>query len=227
MPPKAAPKPAAKATKAPAKPADKPAAAKPAAEKKPAAKAPAAGAGNGVYVKGLGDANVEAVTGIFAAAGDVSGVRLRRNKYALVWFANGASVKKAVDTFNNKELKGKTLSVAAAKSGPKADNKGASKVVFVAPIFRGNTTRDQAKALFAGCGKIAKLRTYRNNSAFVYFSSSAEAQKAVKDKDGQTFKNVKLRVKLSARSAERDAKRVAAGKARGSVKKTLHAKPKA
>ena len=229
MPPKAAPKPAAKATKA-AAPAPKAAAPAPKEAAKPAPApekkaAPAASAGNGVYVKNLGDAGVESVTAIFSAAGAVSGVRLRRNKYAIVFFQQAASVKKAIETFNGKDLKGQKLSVVAAKSGAKADKKADSKVVFVAPIFRGNTTKAQAKALFAGCGKITKMRTYHNNCAFVYFDSAAAAQKAVKDKDGQTFKNNKLRVKLSGRSAERDAKRLAIAKARSLVKQARHAAP--
>jgi RNA recognition motif-containing protein len=214
MPPKAAPKPAAKPAAKAAAPAAKPAAkaaaapaAKPAAKQAtqaaPAAKAAPkaavqAGAGNGVYVKGLGPADVDAVKAIFAAAGNVVDVRLRRNKFAIVFFDNAAAVKKAVDTFNNKEVKGHTLSVAAAKAGPKVQKSTAT--VFIAPLFRQNTTRNQIRAIFEGCGKITKLRTYRTNFAYVTFENAAAAQKAIASKNGQTFRNKKLTVKQSTRA---------------------------
>lgn len=216
MPPKAAPKPAAKAAAkaAPAaKPAAKPAAAKPAAKAaapaaKPAAKAAApakpaakavAGSGTGVYVKGLGSANVEAVKALFAAAGAVSQVRLRRNKFAIVIFDNAAAVKKACDSFNNKEVQGQQLSVVAAKAGPKSNAHEGTATVFVSPVFRSNTTRNQIRGIFEGCGKITKLRTYHGNYAFVTFDSAASAAKAIKDKNGQTFRNRQLTVKASVR----------------------------
>jgi hypothetical protein len=192
------PKPAAKtAAKAAAKPAAKPAAAKPAAA---APKKAAAPAGNGVYVKGLGDASVQDATAIFGAAGKVTDVRLRRNKYAIVHFDNAAAVKRAVDTFNNKDVKGNKPSVVAAKSGPKADKHVGSSVVFVSPLFRQGTSKKQVRELFAPCGKIAKVHTYRNNFAFIYFADAAAAQKAIKDKNGATFNGKKLLVKASVKT---------------------------
>ena len=208
MPPKAAPKPAAKKAAAAAKPAAKAAAPKAAA--KPAAKAAAAkpaaskpttaktvSSGNGVYVKGLGDADVAAVKALFANAGAVSQVRLRRNKFALVFFESAASVKKAVDSLNNKEVQGKTVTVTAAKTSPVTAASEGSKTVFAGPLFRTNTTRNQMRAIFDGCGKITKLRTYRQNYALVTFDSAASAAKAVSSKNGQTFKNKALKVALS------------------------------
>lgn len=219
MPPKPAAKTAAKAPAAKtATPAAKPAAKAAAPAAKAAAKAPAAktaaapaakaaapkvaapaGAGNGVYVKGLGDANVEAVKAIFSAAGNVTSVRLRRNKFALVFFETQAGVKKAVDAFNNKEVKGKTLTVSSAKAAQKSDAHVGTATVFVAPLFRQNTTRSQIRGIFAGAGKILKLRTYRGNYAFVTFDSTASAQKAISEKNGTTFRNKKLLVKASVR----------------------------
>ena len=212
MPPKAAPKPAAKKAAAPAaKPAAKQAApakaaAKPAAKQaapakaaaKPAASKPVS-SGNGVYVKGLGNADVDAVKALFANAGAISQVRLRRNKFALVFFESAASVKKAVDSFNNKTVQGQTITVSAAKTSPKADAHEGSKTVFASPLFRTNTTRNQMRAVFEGCGKITKLRTYRGNYAFVTFDTAAAAAKAVQSKNGQTFHNKKMLVKLSTR----------------------------
>jgi len=207
---KAAPaaKPAAKAAPA-AKPAAKAAAGKAAPAAKPAAKvaapAPAAAskpaaAGNGVYVRGLGDASVEAVKAIFAPAGNVADVRLRRNKFAIVFFEATASVKKAIDAFNGKDVKGHEVSVVAAKSAPKArKNLASATTVFVSPLFRQNTTRAQIRGIFEGCGKITKLRTYRNNFAFVTFDSAANAAKAIKEKNGATFRAKKLLVKASIR----------------------------
>ena len=210
MPPKAAPKPAAKkaaaapakaaaakpAAKAAAKPAAKQAAAPAKAAAKPTAKT--VSSGNGVYVKGLGNADVDAVKALFASAGAVSQVRLRRNKFALVFFESAASVKKAVDALNNKTVQGETVTVSAAKTSPKAASTEGSKTVFASPLFRTNTTRNQMRALFEGCGKITKLRTYRTNYALVTFDSAAAASKAVSSKNGQTFHNKTLSVKLSA-----------------------------
>jgi RNA recognition motif-containing protein len=200
MPPKAAAKaPAAKsAPKAAAKPAEKkPEAAKPKASS-------ATSASNGVHVKNWGKDGVDAAKTLFAGCGNVVDVKLRRGKYCLVWFDNSAAVKKAVDSFNGKELKGRQLSVAPAKSAPQADAHQNSTVVFAQPIFREATTRKQIFKLFSGAGKIAKLRTYRNNCAYVYFDSAAAAAKAIKDLNGTQFAGKPLTVKASTRSIEAD-----------------------
>jgi RNA recognition motif-containing protein len=218
MPPKASPKPAAKPAAKAAAPAAK--AAAPAAKQAPAKQAPAkvaaaktaapaakaaapaakpAVAGNGVYVKGLGQASVDAIKTIFQAAGTITNVRVRRNKYAIVFFETQASVKKAIDQFNGKEVQGKEVSVTSAKAAPKTTNTTDAVTVFVSPVFRQNATRNQVREVFKNCGKITKLRTYRTNHAFVTFDSAAAAQKAIKDVNGTTFRNKKLLVKASIR----------------------------
>ena len=206
MPAKAAPKTTAKPVEKKAAAATK-AAAKPAAAAKPVEKkaaAPKAAAGNGIYVKGLGEADAATVSALFEAkCGKVTKVQVRKGKYAQVFFDNSASVKKATETFNNKEVKGNLVTVAVAKSAPKAAAPDA-KTVFVSPIFGATTTRKQVFALFAGCGKVVRLRTYHNNSAFVYFDSAAAAQKAIKDKNGTDFQMKKLLVKTSVRTVEAD-----------------------
>jgi len=220
MPPKANPKPAAK-TSAPAKQAAKSGK----ATSQPAGKAPAQAAGksakgqtigkvasgakaanpsNGIYIKGLTTEDVDAVKAIFSTVGTVASARVRRRRFAQVFFETAASVKKACDQFNNKDFKGKQLSVVAAKTGPRLDRRVNTKVVVVRPVFRQNATRNQVRDLFRACGKIAKLRTYRQNYAVVYFDSAAAASKAIKDKDGSTFKDKALRVKPSVRSLEAD-----------------------
>lgn len=218
MPPKtaAAPaKPAAKAA-APAKaaPAPKaaapakaaPAPAKPAAAAAPAKAAPAkaaAGASNGVYVKNWGQGSVADAIAAFSAAGKVSRAQIRRGKYAIVFFETPAAVKKAIDSFNGKEVAGTTVTVTAAKTSPKADQHENSAVVFVGPIFRENTTRKQLFEFFAG-SKIVKLRRYEHNYAYVYFDSAATAQKVIKDKNGAQFHGKTLTVKPSTRSLEQE-----------------------
>ena len=200
MPPKTAAKAAAKpAAKAAAKPAEKKAEVKPKA-------ASTTSASNGVHVKNWGKDGVDAAKALFAGCGNVVDCKLRRGKYCLVWFDNSAAVKKAIDSFNGKELKGKTLTVGAAKSAPHADKHQNSSVVFAQPIFREATTRKQIFKLFQGAGKIMKLRTYHNNSAFVYFDSSAAAAKAVKDLNNTQFASKTLTVSLSTRSMEKDKK---------------------
>ncbi|KAL7709813.1 RNA binding protein [Lotmaria passim] len=198
---KAAPKPAAKAAapKAAAKaPAPKPAA-KAAA---PAAPKAAAGASNGVYVKNWGTGSVADAKAVFAAAGNVTKVQLRRHRYAIVFFDNSAAVKKAIDMFNEKEVLGQTVLVVPAKTSPKPDAHENSACVFVSPIFRPNTTKKQVMELFAGV-KVLRLRMYRQNFVYAYLDSAAAAKKFVAEKDGTEFRGHKLRVKLSARSLEK------------------------
>ncbi len=218
MPPKAAAAPAkAPAAKAAAKAAPAPKAAAPAPKAAaPAAKAAAPAAApkkaaatsnsNGVYVKNWGQGSVADATATFSAAGKVANVQIRRGKYALVFFENAAGVKKAVDSFNGKEVNGTTVIVTAAKTAPKADKHENSSVVFVGPIFRENTTRKELFALFAG-SKIVKLRTYEHNFAYVYLDSAAAAQKVIKEKNGTTFHGKVLTVKASTRSLEQEKSR--------------------
>lgn len=200
----AAPKAAAPAPKAAAPKPAAPAAAAPKVEKKAAVTTSAA---NGVYVKNWGQGSVADATAAFAAAGKISKVQIRRGKYALVFFENAAAVKKAIDTFNGKEVNGTVVSVSAAKTSPKADAHEGSASVFVGPIFRESTTRKEIFELFAGL-KVKKLRVYRQNHAFVFFENAAAAQKAM-EKNGTEFHGKKLTVKASVRSLEKDRKRAA------------------
>lgn len=203
--------PAKKAAAPAAKVAEKPAAAAPAAAA-PAAAAPvaapkkvaAAGAGNGVYVKGWGNEGCDACRTLFGASGKVTAVRVRRGKYAIVWFAEPAAVQKATSAFNGKTVKGATLTVSAAKSAPPASGLENATSVFVGPVFRGTTSKKQLSALFGGCGKVLKIRQYRNNTAFVYLDSTAAANKAVKDVTGKKLANVAVTVKLSRRTKAGD-----------------------
>ncbi|CAJ1011204.1 putative RNA recognition motif (RRM, RBD, or RNP domain) [Leishmania naiffi] len=198
--PKAAPKPAAKA------PAPKAAATKPPTKTAPKAAAPAArpasGSSNGVYVKNWGTGSVADATNVFSAAGKVIKVQLRRSRYALVFFDNSAAVKKAIDLFNEKEVLGQTVLVVPAKTSPKPDAHENSACVFVSPIFRASTTKQQIMELFAGV-KVQRLRTYRQNYVYAYLSSSAAAKKFVEEKNGVEFRGHTLRVALSARSLEK------------------------
>lgn len=230
MAPKAQPKAAAPAPKAAApaakKAEPKAAAAAPApkkaaepAPKKAAAPAPAAqpaaapktqkvtGAGNGVYVKHWPHDSCDVARSMFQGCGKVIAVRVRRGKFAIVWFDNAAAVKKAVDTFDNKTVKGNKLSVAPAKASPPAPITDAATSIFVSPIFRSTTSRKQLSEKFAAFGKVTKIRTYRHNFGFVYFDSNASAQKAVKEMNGKPIANRKVLVKLSRRSKDKDRKR--------------------
>jgi hypothetical protein len=226
MPPKAAPKPTAKpaaqAAKAPAakpsapaaKPAAKPAAATtgkaaaaaspaPKTAPKPAAKQVAAsspaGTANGVHIKGLTKESVDDVKKLLAGCGNISSVRLRRNKFALVWFDGAAGAKKAIESFNGKTVNGKQLSVHGSRASPKADKTIGAVTVFVSPIFSQMTNRKQVRDLFSGAGKITKLRLYRQNYAFVRFDSAASASNAIKNVNGKQFFNKQLTVKASVR----------------------------
>lgn len=201
MPAKAA-APAKKAA-SPAPKAASPKAAAPAA-KAAAPKVAAAPAGNGVYVKNWGVENAAAAKAAFEVAGPVTNVQIRRKKYALVFFENSAAAAKAVATFNNKEVCGTTVTVVAAKTTPKVNAHEGTQVVCVRPIFRSNTSRKAVMDLFKECGKVTKLRTYKNNSAFVYFADAAAAAKAVSTVNGKEFHQVKLAVKPSVRSAATD-----------------------
>ncbi|CBZ29462.1 putative RNA binding protein [Leishmania mexicana MHOM/GT/2001/U1103] len=211
MPAKAAAKPAKPATKAAPKPANKApapkaAAAKPVAKAAPKAAAPAArpasGPSNGVYVKNWGTGSVADATNVFSAAGKVTKVQLRRQRYAIVFFENSAAVKKAIDLFNEKEVLGQTVLVVPAKTSPKPDAHENSSCVFVSPIFRPSTTKMQVMELFAGV-KVLRLRMYRQNFVYAYLDSPAAAKKFVEEKNGTEFRGHTLRVALSARSLEK------------------------
>ncbi|RNF02083.1 RNA-binding protein, partial [Trypanosoma conorhini] len=97
-----APKSAAGAPK-PAAGAPKPAAVKETKQR------PAAGSHHGVYVKNWGQGSVDDAKAVFSGAGNVVGVRVRRRRYAIVFFENAAAVKKAIDLFNEKEVMGSVV----------------------------------------------------------------------------------------------------------------------
>ncbi len=217
---KSAEKPAEKAKTAPAAAAPVAAATAPAKAAAPAKKAKAAGGGsanNGVYIKNWGSEGSESLRAFFGSVGKISGTRLRRNRYAIVYYENPASVKKAVDTFNGKNVKGREVEVSPAVSGPKVKSTDGCKTVFVSPIFAGNTSRKQVRDQFQGYGKIVKLSIYRGNYAFVYYSDAAAAAKAAKEKTGAKFLGQALSVKLSKRTKERDEARAAKGVTRSQL----------
>ncbi|RNF10013.1 RNA binding protein-like protein [Trypanosoma conorhini] len=98
---------------------------------------------------------------------------------------------------------GSVVTVVPAKTSPKPDPHENSSVVFVSPIFRASTTKQQIRELFAGL-KVLRLRTYRNNYAYVYLDSPVAAQKVVKEKNGVEFRGKQLRVALSTRSLAKE-----------------------
>uniref|UniRef100_A0A0A9X4J2 RNA-binding protein lark n=1 Tax=Lygus hesperus TaxID=30085 RepID=A0A0A9X4J2_LYGHE len=175
--------------------------AKTAASAAPAAKAAARQppSSMGVYVKHWGNGSAEEAAAVFKAAGNVVKTQIRRHRYALVFFDTPAAVKKAIDLFNGKEVCGATIEVAPAKTTPKPDPHENSSCVFISPIFRTSTTKQQILELFQGM-KVLRLRTYRRNFANVYLDSPAAAEKFVKEKNGMEFRNHTLRVKLSSKS---------------------------
>lgn len=199
---KAAPAPKAAAPKATAPKAAAPKAAASKAAAKAAAPKAAAGSSNGVYVKNWGNGSVADATAIFGAAGNVQKAQIRRHRYALVFFDNAAAVKKAIDLFNDKEVLGQVVTVAPAKTSPKADAHLNSSTVFVSPIFRASSTKKQIMELFSGV-KVLRLRTYRNNFAYAYLDTPAAAAKFVQEKNGTEFRGHKLRVALSAKSLDK------------------------
>lgn len=203
----AAPKPA--APKPAGSKAAAPKAAAPKAPVKPAAK-PAA-ASNGVYVKNWGTGSVADAMEVFKAAGTVRKAQIRRHRYAIVFFENAASVKKAIDLFNEKEVLGTVVTVLPAKTTPRADPHENSSCVFVSPIFRASTTKQQILELFQGL-KVLRLRTYRQNYAYVYLDSPAAALKFLQERNGTEFRGHKLRVALSTHSLAKLKSRYEAGK---------------
>ncbi|RNF05630.1 RNA-binding protein, partial [Trypanosoma rangeli] len=115
---KKAPAPKAPAPKAPA---PKSTAAAPKAAVKETKQRTDGGKHHGVYVKNWGQGSVDDAKAIFSSAGNVVGVRVRRRRYAIVFFENVAAVKKAIDLFNEKEVMGSVVSVVPAKTTPKPD----------------------------------------------------------------------------------------------------------
>jgi hypothetical protein len=210
--PAAAPK---KEVAAPAKPAPQAKAAAPQAKaaKKVEGKAKA-GSGTGIYIKNWCAEGSEFARTLFGNCGKVTDIRLRRNVFALVWFDHAAAVQKAMQSFNGKVIKGSALAIKPAKAAPPADKHNGSSVVFVAPVFRGSTSRSQLFKAFKPSGNIKKMKMYKNNTAYIYFENAAGAAKAIKDMNGKEFGPqagkpgaAKLRVKASVRSLAADAKK--------------------
>ncbi|KEG11661.1 putative NRBD1 [Trypanosoma grayi] len=197
---------AAKAAPKPAAAAPKPAAAAPKAAAKETKPRATAGSHNGVYVKNWGQGSVADAKAIFSSAGNIVSAQVRRRRYAIIFFENAAAVKKAIDLFNEKEVMGNVVTVVPAKTSPKPDPHENSSVVFISPIFRTSATDKQIRELFEGL-KVLRLRTYRNNYAYVYLDSPAAALKVVKERNGTEFRGKKLRVALSTRSLEKEKSR--------------------
>lgn len=60
---------------------------------------------NGIYVKGISHAqSLDEIKRIFGSAGTITGCRRRSDKYALLWFADQNSVKRAIDMFHHKSV---------------------------------------------------------------------------------------------------------------------------
>lgn len=154
---------------------------------------------HGIYIKKWGSASAEEAAALFKAAGNVTKTQIRRHRYALVFFDSAAAVKKAIDLFNGKEVLGEVVEITPAKTTPKPDPHENSSCVFVSPIFRSSTTKQQILDLFQGM-KVLRLRTYRRNFAYVYLDSPAAAAKFVKEKNGTEFHNHTLRASLSSKS---------------------------
>uniref|UniRef100_A0A7S1I8B6 RRM domain-containing protein n=1 Tax=Eutreptiella gymnastica TaxID=73025 RepID=A0A7S1I8B6_9EUGL len=180
MAPKKASKPAAK--KAAPKAAPKPAA--PAKKAKKAEKKKGGGAERpqvtGVYVTGLDFEGMshETVKEQFKHCQNITEVRLRHGKYALIFFGTKANANKALE-MNKKLVKGNKISVVLAKRArPTKVREGKCTTVFVGGL-PGATTKKQLATHFADCGSITKVRVYSKHYGFVYFDSAAAATKAV------------------------------------------------
>eukprot|EP00657_Telonema_sp_P-1_P009627 TRINITY_DN385_c0_g1_i1.p1 TRINITY_DN385_c0_g1~~TRINITY_DN385_c0_g1_i1.p1 ORF type:complete len:109 (+),score=66.61 TRINITY_DN385_c0_g1_i1:135-461(+) len=70
--------------------------------------------------------------------------------------------------------------------------------------FAESTPRKVLIDLFKSAGKIQKVRTYANHTAFIYYDNAASASKAVKDINGKELNQKTLTVKPSVRSAATD-----------------------
>jgi len=215
--PKAAAKPAAKtaaaapAPKAAAKPAAKGAqpAAKPAAKSAPAAAKKAApankGSDAGVYIKNLNgpDVTTEQIKSLFGSCGKITEIRLRRNKYVLVFFDNQNAAKKALE-FNGKQMKGSKISVELAKAKSHRKREEYCTTAFIGHL-PGCTSKKHLSELCKGFGTIIRIRNYRaKRHAFVYFQDVSAANKAVQSLNGKDYHQTKLSAKLSVRTKEAD-----------------------
>jgi len=198
--PKAAAKPAAKAAQPAAKPAAKaaPAKAAPAAKKATAANK---GSDAGVYIKNLNgpDVTTEQIKSLFGSCGKITEIRLRRNKYVLVFFDNQNAAKKALE-FNGKQMKGNKISVELAKSKSHRKREEYATTAFIGHL-PGCTSKKHLSELCKPFGTIIRIRNYRaKRHAFVYFQDVAAANKAVQALNGKEYHQTKLSAKLSVRT---------------------------
>lgn len=134
----------------------------------------------GVYVTGLDFEGMshETVKECFKHCQNITEVRLRHGKYAVIFFGTKPNAKKALE-MNNKMVKGNKISVVMAKRArPTKVREGKCTTVFVGGL-PGASTKKQLSAHFADCGKIIKVRVYAQHHGFVYFADAAAASKAV------------------------------------------------
>lgn len=237
MPPKTAAKKAAPAKKAPA------------AKKapKPAGKGNGVYI-RGLNFPGMNkDTIAEAFTGLFGPVQEVR-LRNRKGEgakgpYVLVFFKNDAHAKKAAE-YNGRILKGNKVLVEIAKSDVTPKREGVCTAVYVGNLpggmrLRAFTVAHKKKrngqwgrkkhapgsrhaklaAVFNGCGKIVKARTY-NNHGFVFFDSADAANNAVK-KNGTAVQGKKIEVKLSVKTPASLAKKAAESKAIAAKRKAV------
>jgi len=197
--PKAAAKPAAKAAQPAAKPAVK---AAPAAKKAtPSNK----GSDAGVYIKNLNgpDVTTEQIKSLFGSCGKITEIRLRRNKYVLVFFDNQNAAKKALE-FNGKQMKGSKISVELAKSKSHRKREEYCTTAFIGHL-PGCTSKKHLTEICKPFGTIIRIRNYRaKRHAFVYFQDVAAANKAVQALNGKEYRQTKLSAKLSVRTKGAD-----------------------
>jgi len=139
----------------------------------------------GVYVTRLNYAgrSKEDVRSIFKPCGSIADVRIKGDRYIIVWFDKEESAAKAASNLNNTIQKGCTIRVVRAKAQPKTKNNTSATTAYVTNL-PGGLTAGQLSNHFKSCGKLVKTRVYAGHYGFLYFrdnKSIAAAKKVAAD----------------------------------------------
>jgi len=188
--------------KAAPKKAPQPAQSQPAPSKSASA---SSGVSYGVYVKRLNfpGRDKDAIRSIFEpCGGKITDVRVRGQKYIIVWFDKEDAQKKAI-AMSGTTQRGCTIRVLKAKIQPKTGGTAGAKTAYVTNL-PGGCTAGQLSNHFKACGKLVKTRVYAGHYGFLYFRDHKAIAAAKKVAADTPFFGNTLNVRASTRTQKSD-----------------------
>lgn len=144
---------------------------------------------SGVHITNLDFDGIskDSVRELFKQCPKITEVRIRHGHHVLIFFDGQQGAKKALE-MNGKTIYGNKIKVSVAKHAkPTRPREQYCKTLWVGGL-PGGTTKAQLAKHFTGCGKIVKVRVYRErHMGFVYFMTNREARRAMELMKDKTF----------------------------------------